>query len=229
VSENVKDNEPRTETVGIDNATLRNPNRLFYRFVKRVADILFSFLGLIVLSPVFLITAICIKLDSPGPVLFNQIRAGKTGKPFLLYKFRSMCKNAEKQLMESDAIDKRDGTPFIDKPKNDTRITKVGRLIRVTSIDELPQLLNVLIGNMSLVGPRPLAMYVYEAMQPRQQQRNSVKPGITCIWQVSGRNNIVGQERVEMDLRYVRECGLWADIVLLLKTIPALISRKGAY
>ena len=200
-----------------------------YRFVKRVGDIILSILGLIILSPVFLVTAICVKVDSPGPIFFNQMRAGLNGAPILVFKFRSMCVDAEKQLMKSDSLDNRPNAPFIDKPKNDPRITKVGQFIRITSIDELPQLFNVLIGNMSIVGPRPLALYEHEAIGEYHHQISSVKPGLTCIWQVSGRNNIKGQERIDMDVRYVQEQGIVTDITLILKTIPVLISRKGAY
>ena len=207
---------------------LKAKKRYVYRFIKRTMDIVFSFLGLIILSPVFLITAVCIEIESPGSPIFRQDRAGKDGKPFRIFKFRSMYKDAEERLMESKALENREGTPFTDKSKDDPRITKVGKFIRKTSIDELPQLIDVFRGKMSLVGPRPIPMYEYEAMDEYQRQRNLVKPGLTCIWQVSGRSNIIGQERVELDIRYVKSYSLHIDMLLIIKTIPAILTGKGA-
>jgi len=215
--------------IGLEFGQEKTQNRYIYRFFKRATDVFLSLLGLILLSPVFLITAICIKFDSPGPVIFRQDRAGKNGIPFVVYKFRSMYQDAEERLMKSKSLEKRNDTPFIEKRKNDPRITKLGWFLRVTTIDELPQLVDVLRGKMSIVGPRPLAMYEYDAMSIYEQQRTLVKPGLTCIWQVNGRNNVKGKERVEMDLQYVREHRFLLDIVLILKTFPALITQRGAF
>jgi len=203
--------------------------RLVYRFIKRVTDIVFSVTGLVVLSPVCLVTAICIKLDSPGPVFFNQLRAGKNGNPILVYKFRSMRNDADKMLNEMEEFKKLGATDIKQRLAKDPRITKVGRVIRVTSIDELPQFVNVLIGNMSLVGPRPLAVYEHDAMSEYQQKRTQVKPGLTCFWQVSGRSTLNEESRVKLDYKYIQEQGFLVDIVLILKTIPAVISQRGAF
>ena len=204
-------------------------NRYVYRFIKRTMDIVLSILGLIVFSPVFLITAICIKLDSPGPVFFNQVRAGKNSEPFTVYKFRSMCNDADKLLVSMDAYKGRTAKDIKLRLTNDPRITKVGRVIRATSIDELPQLVNVLIGNMSLVGPRPLPIYEHNALTKKQKMRTQVKPGLTCYWQVNGRSTLDEKTRVELDYKYIQEQNTITDIVLILKTIPVIISQRGAY
>jgi lipopolysaccharide/colanic/teichoic acid biosynthesis glycosyltransferase len=203
--------------------------RTAYRFVKRVMDIVLSSLAIVILSPVFLITAICIKLDSSGPILFNQLRAGKNGVSFKVYKFRSMCKEADKVLKEMEEFKKLGAVDIKQRLIKDSRITKVGRIIRVTSIDELPQLANVFIGNMSIVGPRPLPIYEHDAMNEYQQKRMLVKPGLTCYWQVSGRSTLNEETRVKLDYKYIQEQGILTDIRLMLKTIPAVITRKGAY
>ena len=207
---------------------LRKAQRVYLPF-KRLMDIVLSLLALVVLAPFMLVVAIVIKLDSRGPVLFKQQRVGKDGVPFTMFKFRSMGQDAEKKLMNSESFKNRSGSLFIEKPEDDPRITRVGRIIRKTSIDELPQFANCLLGNMSLVGPRPLAVYEHEAMNAYQRQRALVKPGLTCFWQVSGRSNLSEQERVELDIRYIREQGFLTDMTLLFKTIPALVTEKGAY
>lgn len=200
---------------------------LGYLFVKRMIDIVASLCGLILLSPIFLIVAIIIKIEDPkGKVFFKQVRNGKYPKTFKMYKFRSMLHNAEDLL--KDLMDKNEQTGPVFKITNDPRITKVGRFIRKTSIDELPQLINVLKGDMSLVGPRPPIPSEVEQYNKYQMQRLLVKPGLTCIWQVSGRNNIGFDEWVEMDLEYIQNRSLWLDIKLIFKTIGVLFGDENA-
>lgn len=195
---------------------------------KRLIDLVMAATLIILGSPIFLITAALIVLESPGPVFFTQIRVGKDGRHFNFYKFRSMVPNAEKlrnELVKDN--ESSDGVLF--KIKDDPRITRVGRFIRKFSIDELPQLLNVLLGDMSLVGPRPalpseVAQYTLE-----QRKRLHAVPGITCLWQVSGRSEIPFSGQVRLDLEYIRSSSLRSDLAILLKTIPAVLAGKGAY
>ncbi len=196
--------------------------------IKRGSDVIFSALLIVLLSPLYIATVILIKIDSPGPVIFKQIRVGKDGRHFSFYKFRSMYINAEAikaRLMSNN--ESADGIIF--KMKHDPRITRVGRFIRKFSIDELPQLFNVFIGDMSLVGPRPplpseVAQYTLE-----ERKRLHITPGITCIWQVSGRSDIPFKQQVELDNEYIKSRSFWKDMVILLKTIPAVLTGKGAY
>ena len=195
---------------------------------KRALDIIGSGLGLLLLSPVFIGIAIAVKLSSPGPVFFNQIRVGRYGRHFTFYKFRSMRQDAEalkEQLMEHN--ESADGVIF--KMKNDPRITRVGRFLRRTSLDELPQLWNVFIGDMSLVGPRPPVPKEVQEYTLEDRKRLDVIPGITCLWQIKGRSEIPFNEQVRLDKEYILAPSLWKDIVILLKTIPAIIGGKGAY
>jgi exopolysaccharide biosynthesis polyprenyl glycosylphosphotransferase len=197
------------------------------RSLKRALDITVSSFALIVAAPVMAVTALLVKLDSPGPVLFRQVRVGKDGEHFHCYKFRSMYIDAEQRKAELMAKNEADGPVF--KMKYDPRITRVGRVIRKLSIDELPQLFNVLKGEMSLVGPRPalpseVAKYTYE-----QIGRLHAIPGITGLQQVSGRSNLDFKRWVELDLQYISEQSVWKDIEILVKTIPAVIFSKGAY
>ncbi len=198
-----------------------------YDFLKRVLDIICSGLALLVLSPVLLAVAIAVRSDG-GPAIFSQERVGKDGKTFRIYKFRSMCVNADspEMLEKLAALNEMDGPAF--KIKDDPRITKVGRFIRRTSLDELPQLINIFIGDMSIVGPRPPLTSEVEQYTDYQRQRLLVKQGLTCYWQCSGRNNIRFEEWVELDLKYIRERSLWTDIKIILKTIPAVLSGDGA-
>lgn len=195
--------------------------------VKRTVDVVGSMALLILLSPLLLITAVAIKLTSPGPIFFRQPRAGKDGREFTFYKFRSMC---------VDAVEKRDGliehneaTGPVFKIREDPRMTTIGRFIRQTSIDELPQLWNVLKGDMSLVGPRPLPIEEAVQCSDWELQRLRVVPGITAIWQVSGRSELDFETWVQMDIEYIENWSLWLDLKLLAKTIPAVLSRQGAY
>ena len=196
--------------------------------VKRALDIVVSALGMILLAPVFLAIAIAVKLSSPGPVFFSQVRVGRYGRHFNFYKFRSMRQDAEalKDGLKGQNESK-DGVIF--KMKDDPRITKVGRILRRTSIDELPQLWNVFIGDMSLVGPRPPVPSEVQEYTLEDRKRLDVIPGITCLWQIKGRSEIPFHEQVRLDKEYILAPGIWKDVVILLKTIPAIIGGKGAY
>ena len=198
-----------------------------YLFLKRCLDIVASIIGLICLSPIIILVAIAIKLESEGPVLFSQDRVGKNRKIFKIYKMRSMVQNAEElkeKLLEQNEMS---GPMF--KMKDDPRITKVGKFIRKTSIDELPQLINVIKGNMSLVGPRPSLPKEVEKFEPWMYERLAVKPGLTCYWQVMGRNNIDFEEWMKLDIKYVRERNLFLDIKLIFKTFFVLFGDKNAH
>ena len=198
-----------------------------YLFLKRGLDIVASTLGLIVLSPIIILVAIAIKLESKGPVLFSQDRVGKNGKIFKIYKMRSMVQNAEElkeKLLEQNEMS---GPMF--KMKDDPRITKVGKFIRKTSIDELPQLINVIKGDMSLVGPRPSLPKEVKEFEPWMYERLAVKPGLTCYWQVMGRNNIDFEDWMKLDIKYVRERNFFLDIKLIFKTFFVLFGDKNAH
>ncbi len=203
------------------------PNkRLRYRFIKRTFDILASLIGLILLSPLFLIVAIAIFIDDPGPVLFFQERNGLNGRVFRMWKFRSMYKDAPEKRFEMESQNELDGPAF--KITNDPRVTRVGRLIRKASIDELPQLVNILRGQMSIVGPRPLPTYETAKLTQQQRKRLLAKPGLVCYWQVSGRNDIPFDEWMRMDYRYINEASILTDLKIICMAIPAVISGKGA-
>jgi len=200
----------------------------WYEISKRTMDICVSALALLVLSPVFLLTALLVRLYDLAPSLYAQTRVGRGGKLFKCYKFRTMVIDADemKQSLANHNHHKH-GVTF--KMPQDPRRTRLGRILRKTSIDELPQFWNVLKGDMSLVGPRPPVpseVAKYSAFQTRRLQ---VRPGLTCIWQVSGRGDVPFSEQVEMDIQYIETRGLWRDIILLLHTIPAVISCRGSY
>lgn len=197
-----------------------------YNMAKRALDIMASTLGLIILSPILLVVAILIKLESKGPAIFSQKRIGLNKKEFKMYKFRSMVQNAE-ELKEKLAKENEMSGPMF-KMKNDPRVTKVGKFIRKTSIDELPQLINVLKGEMSLVGPRPSLPKEVSKFEPWMLRRLSVKPGLTCYWQVSGRNNIDFEDWMKLDLQYVNDRSFWLDLKLILKTATVLFGDKNA-
>lgn len=199
------------------------------RFIKRCIDIIGSLFGIILSSPVMLITAILIKIESEGPVIFKQERVGQNGRHFFMYKFRSMCVDAEEkkqELMEQNEMD----SSFMFKMQDDPRITKVGRFIRKTSIDELPQFFNVLKGDMSLVGTRPPTLDEVELYERGHWRRMSIKPGITGMWQVSGRSSITDfDEIVELDTQYIDRWNVLLDIQILIKTVLHVLRKKGAY
>nr|WP_204375762.1 sugar transferase [Bacillus sp. 522_BSPC] len=199
-----------------------------YLILKRVLDILCSLMGLILLSILFFLIGLLIKLeDRRGAVFFKQTRIGKDGKAFQMYKFRSMVSNAEE--LKASLMDKNEATGPVFKIKEDPRVTRIGKFIRKTSIDELPQLINVLKGEMSLVGPRPSLPQEVAAYTPYERQRLKIVPGITCYWQVGGRSNISFNEWVELDLKYIRERNLLIDFKLIVKTFFVLFGSKDAY
>jgi len=196
--------------------------------LKRLIDIIGSSLVLIILSPVFLVVAILIKATSTGPIFFTQIRVGKYGRFFRFYKFRSMYVGAERQKHELMAQNEStDGVIF--KMKNDPRVTPIGRFIRKYSIDELPQLFNVFLNDMSLVGPRPPLPEEVAHYSIEDRKRLDVKPGLTCFWQVSGRSQIPFKQQVALDEAYIRSWSLKQDLLILLRTIPAILTGRGAY
>ena len=213
--------------IAIDYSDVLGKESILYSVTKRLIDIVGSLCGIILLSPLFLIVAILIKLEDPkGKVFFAQERNGRYPKTFKMYKFRSMVHNAEELL--KDLMDRNEQTGPVFKINDDPRITKVGKFIRKTSIDELPQLFNVLKGDMSLVGPRPAIPREVDQYNSYQMQRLAVKPGLTCIWQVSGRNNIGFDEWVEMDIEYIKTRNLWLDIKLIFKTVGVLFGDDNA-
>lgn len=200
----------------------------FYLFVKRLIDILGSLVGIISLSPLFLVITLLIKMeDSKGPVFFKQKRLGENENPFYMFKFRSMVANAEE--LKATLIKQNEATGPVFKIKKDPRVTKIGSFIRKTSIDELPQLINVLKGEMSLVGPRPPLPNEVNQYSKHEKQRLKVTPGLTCYWQVSGRSNIGFNEWVELDLKYINERSFWVDIKLIFRTVFVLFGSKNAY
>lgn len=206
---------------------VRPQKKPVYEFVKRAADIVFSMIFLVLLSPVFAAAAIAIKREDGGPAIYKQKRMTKDGRIFTMYKFRSMYLHAEEYLEELQKFNQiKDGPAF--KMDNDPRITKVGSFIRRTSIDELPQLFNILKGEMTFVGPRPPLVSEVEKYNSYQRQRLGVKQGLTCFWQCSGRNNIGFEEWVALDLKYIKTRGIWTDIKILLKTVSAVLRMDGA-
>jgi exopolysaccharide biosynthesis polyprenyl glycosylphosphotransferase len=195
---------------------------------KRLIDLSVSVIMLIVSAPVLLLAVIAIKMDSAGPVFFIQQRVGFNKRRFPMIKFRTMTIDAEARMKEVEHLNEKQGTPVF-KIKNDPRITRVGRWLRKTSIDELPQLINVLLGDMSIVGPRPLAVRDADRMEETWQKRRfSVKPGLTCLWQVSGRSNLSFEQWMELDLEYIDHWSLGLDMAIVLRTIPAIVSARGA-
>ena len=200
--------------------------KILYFLSKRLIDIVGSLLGLILLSPILLIIGILIKLESKGPVIFSQIRIGLNGKEFKMYKLRSMIANAEELKDKLKEKNEMSGPMF--KIKDDPRITKVGKFIRKTSIDEVPQLINVLKGDMSLVGPRPSLPNEVKNFEPWMLKRLEVKPGLTCYWQVMGRNSIGFEEWMRLDEKYVNERGFCLDIKLIFKTFFVLFGDENA-
>ncbi|MGB7157344.1 MAG: sugar transferase, partial [Tepidisphaeraceae bacterium] len=213
---------PSTRTAGAIEALLAHPLPRW----KRALDVFAAVAGLIVLAPLLVVIAAAIKLTSKGPAIFNQHRAGLGGRPFRIYKFRTMVVDAERQKQALRAQSEQDGPAF--KIKHDPRVTAIGTLLRSTSLDELPQLWNVLLGHMSLVGPRPLPMDESDACNAWHRARLDVTPGITCVWQVRGRSRVTFTEWMRMDLGYIRQRGPWTDLKILVATVPAVLLRRGA-
>lgn len=200
-----------------------SPEKLF---IKRVLDMVVSLLVIVLLLPLWIILPLVIRLDSPGPAIFSQTRVGRNGRLFRVFKFRSMVKNAEALRQSLQHLNEMDGPVF--KVKNDPRLTRIGGFLRRTSLDELPQLFNVLMGDMSLVGPRPPLPEEVSHYGDAQRKRLSIKPGITCLWQVSGRNEIKFDEWMRLDLQYIDHWSLLLDLKILCKTVLAILTRKGA-
>lgn len=195
--------------------------------VKRLADIILSIIGIILLSPLFLILIIAIKIDSKGPAFFKQIRVGKDEKEFTIYKFRTMIVNAEKKReLNLEAVDIEN---FVFQSKSDSRVTKVGSFLRKSSLDEIPQLFNVLLGNMSIVGPRPEIPDVVKYYPESYRQRLLVLPGITGLAQISGRGEIELGKTVYFDLKYIRDFSLFLDIKIIFKTFSSVFRSEGAF
>jgi exopolysaccharide biosynthesis polyprenyl glycosylphosphotransferase len=195
--------------------------------LRRLFDIVFSIFCLLLLVPIFIVVAIMIRLDSPGPVLFIQTRVGRNGRLFPVFKFRSMVSDAEARRKALEHANEASGPLF--KIKTDPRITRVGRLLRRSSIDELPQMLNVLRGEMSLVGPRPALPEEVANYSAHERERLTVTPGLTGLWQVSGRSDLSFDRAMALDLEYVAKRSILFDLIILFRTIPAVLSGRGAY
>lgn len=197
------------------------PNKhLGYRVIKRAFDMTASLLALVILSPIFLLTAIAVYIDDPGPVFYSNMLVGKDQKKFPIHKFRSMYKNAAEINVSAHEQKGTAGITF--KLANDPRVTRVGKFIRRACIDELPQLVNILVGEMSFVGPRPLPPYAYAQLSEEHKQRYLVPGGLLCFWQISDRGKISFEEWMAMDIRYVNEASVWTDFKILLQTVPAV-------
>lgn len=225
----VKDDVPpveKVETVWLDAEKINS--RIGFKCVKRIIDVVLSAAGLVCLIPVFIVVAILMKKEEPkGPIFFKQTRVGKNGREFTMYKFRSMCIDAEERLVYLLAENEIKGAMF--KMKDDPRVTKIGKAIRRNSIDELPQLLNVLKGDMSLIGPRPPLPREVKEYSRYDLQRLLVKPGCSGLWQTSGRNEMNFAEMVELDIQYIREQSLMNDIKIIWKTVKVMVYPNGAY
>ena len=213
----------RVETVAVP----ARAQGYYLRVGKRVIDVVGAVCALIVLAPLMALVAIAIKLESRGPVLYRSTRIGKDGRPFMFLKFRSMVDGADQHRHTLSHLNEMDGPTF--KISRDPRVTRIGRLLRVTSVDEIPQFLNVLRGEMSLVGPRPPIPEEVAQYEPWQYRRLDVRPGITCLWQISGRSTLSFKEWMRLDLEYIKHQSFWLDMRILLRTIPAVLSREGAY
>ena len=212
------------EVVNMQLINIANQNR--YEKIKQFFDICLSSAALVVLSPLLLVIAILIYLEDKGPVIYSQTRIGKDGRAFKLYKFRSMCVDADEKLKDLQELNERDGPVF--KIKNDPRVTKVGKFIRKTCIDELPQLVNIIKGDMSIVGPRPPLSNEVEQYNSYQKQRLLVVPGLTCYWQIQKGEETTFDEWVELDLKYIKERSILLDFRLILLTFKVILSGKGA-
>lgn len=226
----IENNMPRNVNIGKNSILINTESegQKFYLSTKRVIDVFGSLAGLILLSPLLLIISLLIKLEEPkAKVIFKQIRLGKNEKPFNMYKFRSMVPNAEEQL--KSLLNKNEASGAMFKIKDDPRVTRLGHFLRKTSMDELPQLVNVLKGDMSLVGPRPPLPREVAEYTEYDKQRLLVKPGCTGLWQVSGRSNVGFDEMVELDLRYIRKRSTLFDLKLIIKTGLLLFGSKDAF
>jgi len=203
------------------------PESTAYRISRRVFDLVLGSFILLLVAPVAPFLALMIRLDSRGPVLYRQTRVGLGGRCFTFYKFRSMYSGSDRKQEELAALNEQAGPIF--KIREDPRITPVGRFLRRSSLDEIPQILNVLKGDMSIVGPRPALPAEVAKYESWQRRRLEAKPGLTCLWQISGRSHIGFDEWMRLDLEYLRTRSMWTDVIILLKTVPAVMARRGAY
>ena len=219
---------PDVETVGNNDYVVYQPRKLEAGVLatKAVVDRVLAALLIVLLSPIMLLTALAVLVGIGRPVLYVQRRGGLYGHPFPMLKFRTMRNGAEQERAALDGLNEMDGPVF--KMRNDPRVTPLGRILRRCSLDELPQLFNVLAGQMSIVGPRPLPVDETRALSGRHRRRLSIRPGLTCLWQVSGRSDLTFAEWMALDLEYVDRWTLWLDVAILLRTIPAIVSRRGA-
>ena len=220
-------NEVNYAAVSVANIKRLRRRALYQPFLKRVLDVCLAAVGLISSAPLWAVLIVAIKVDSPGPAIFVQDRVGHHGRRFRFYKFRSMYQDAESRLREVQAYNEVDGPVF--KMRRDPRVTRVGAFLRRTSLDELPQLINVLKGNMSMVGPRPPLPKEVEQYRPSDMIRLSVKPGLTCLWQVRGRSTVDFDTWMAYDREYVYGVSPWLDLTILVRTVWAVLSCRGAF
>ncbi len=219
---------PDLQSTVVTNLTWRVTSQSLYAATKRTLDVTLASFALCLLGPLLLLIAALIKLEDGGPVLFSQMRAGLGGRAFRFYKFRSMCADAEIQWGALRATQE-SGSPRFNKMARDPRVTRTGRWIRRFSLDEIPQLWNVVLGDLSLVGPRPALLEEVAEYEPHHRGRLAVAQGVTCTWQVGGRSLIPFEQQVELDLDYIRTRSLLLDVQILLRTVPAVLSGRGAH
>lgn len=212
--------------VRIEKARSQFGAKTSYKVLKRILDVILCSIALIVLIPLFLVIGFAVWVEDRGSIFFSQERSGLNGQPFKIYKFRSMCMDAPKMHKELLSQNELDGPAF--KIKKDPRITKVGAFLRKTSLDELPQLINIIKGEMSIVGPRPLPTYETVQLSDFERMRLTIKPGLTCYWQCEGRSEIEFEKWMQLDMKYIEEESLWTDIKIIFKTFGAVASGKGA-
>ena len=223
----LEDKNIQTQEIAVKEKNIVNDKKTVYKAIKRVFDIVFSLIGMVLLSPVFFIIAVIIKLDSKGPVFFVHSRIGEKGKPIGIYKFRTMVNNAE-DLIKSFTPEQKEEFERSYKLEDDPRITKVGDFLRKTSLDELPQILNILKGELSIIGPRPIVENELEKYGDNKDKFLSVKPGLTGYWQVNGRSNINYEERMNLELYYVDNQSLLLDVKIFFKTFGTVLKHEGA-
>lgn len=217
----------QTQEIAVKETNKINDKKIVYKAIKRVFDIVFSLIGLILLSPIFLIISVIIKLDSKGPVFFVHSRIGEKGKPIGIYKFRTMVNNAE-DLIKSFTPEQKEEFERSYKLENDPRITKVGDFLRKTSLDELPQILNILKGELSIIGPRPIVQSELDKYEDNKDKFLSVRPGLTGYWAANGRSDTSYEERMQMELYYVDNMSFKLDVKIFFKTIFAVLKKEGA-
>ena len=217
----------QTQDIAVKEIEKINDKKVVYKAIKRVFDIIFSLIGLVLLSPIFLIISVIIKLDSKGPVFFVHSRIGEKGKPIGIYKFRTMVNNAE-DLIKKFTPEQKEEFERSYKLENDPRITKIGNFLRKTSLDELPQILNILKGELSIIGPRPIIQAELEKYEENKEKLLSVKPGLTGYWAANGRSDTSYEERMQMELYYVDNMSFKLDVKIFFKTIFAVIKKEGA-